>query len=649
MAGSALVWSQKWEIPYHNCPAVAHNYASASTCTPSKYRPGNTLFWKLDCKIPRVLNDITASRASVLEVPAVSDVQTENFPSVHRLTDYLARQAELRPDACAIVSNTRTFTYRQLDEASNRLASALKAAGCSRGDRVALLLPKSIEALVAMFATLKADCIYVPMDTSSPAARLERILRVSESSCVLAVRSTAAVLEEIAHAAAFADQVSVGWMDEGSAESRETRTAFRWSDVEKESAEPVDTLNKDSDPAHILFTSGSTGLPKGVVITHSNVIHFVEWANKYFGLRPTDRISGHPPLHFDLSTYDVYGTVAAGAQIHLVPPELNLMPQKLAAFIRDRKLTQWFSVPSVLNYMARFDVIQWDDFPDLRRLLWCGEKFPTPGLIHWMQRLPQVEFFNLYGPTEATIASSCFHVASCPESETAEISIGGPCEGETLLVLNDQLQPVAVGETGDLFIGGVGLSPGYWRDPEKTAQVFLKNPAAGPNSPERIYKTGDLAKVGDDGLIYLLGRSDSQIKSRGYRIELGEIEAAAHAIPGVQEAAVVAIEVPGFEGMAICCAFVPAEESMSALTLKEKLGKAVPKYMIPAYWMALDKMPRNGNGKADRPWLKEEFRKRQGESKQGETKAASETPLGAPPYGAMGGLAGNTVASRGTV
>src|SRR5438128_520463 len=192
------------------------------------------------------------------------------------------------------------------------------------------------------------------------------------------------------------------------------------------------------------------------------------WATRYFGTAPTDRISGHPPLHFDLSTFDVFGTFAAGAELHLVPPEVNLLPNALAEFIRTSELTQWFSVPSLLSYLAKFDVVQFNDFPTLRRLLWCGEVFPTPALRYWMARLPHVTFTNRYGPTEATIASSYYTVPSCPEDDRAAIPIGSPCAGEELLVLNERLERVPPGEVGDLYIRGVGLSPGYWRVPETT-------------------------------------------------------------------------------------------------------------------------------------------------------------------------------------
>jgi len=291
-----------------------------------------------------------------------------------------------------------------------------------------------------------------------------------------------------------------------------------------------------------------------------------------------------------------------------VPPELNLLPHKLAQFIREARLTQWFSVPSVLNLMANFDVVRQDDFPALRRVLFAGEVLPTPTLIHWMRRLPHVQFTNLYGPTETTIVSSYYTVPRCPADEREPIPIGTACVGEELMVLDEQLRPVAPGDIGDLYVRGVGVSPGYWRDLEKTRSVFLPwRDGAGPY--DRIYRTGDLASRGADGLFYYVGRADTQIKSRGYRIELGEIEAALHSLPGLQESAVVAVKSEGFEGWLICCAYVPASNNgVSPESLRKGLAGLVPGYMLPARWMRFDVLPKNDNGKIDRPRLREGFR-----------------------------------------
>jgi len=264
-------------------------------------------------------------------------------------------------------------------------------------------------------------------------------------------------------------------------------------------------------------------------------------------------------------------------------------------------------VPSLLSYMAKFDVVQFNDFPALQRLLWCGEVFPTPALRYWMTRLPHATFTNLYGPTETTIASSYYTVPTCPEDESEAIPIGTPCEGEELLVLSETLRPVSPGEVGNLYIRGVGLSPGYWRDPEKTRAAFVPNPMS-PDPGDRLYRTGDLAKTGADGLVYFLGRADSQIKSRGYRIELGEIETALNSMDFIQECAVVAIPTDGFEGTVICCAYVPRPAvSVTPAVVRKELARVLPSPMLPSRWMAFERLPRNANGKFDRRQLQEAF------------------------------------------
>jgi amino acid adenylation domain-containing protein len=530
------------------------------------------------------------------------------------IQEYVTRQAERRPDAVALVLDDQRLTYGELEEESNRLARVLRDSGCVRGDRVTIFQPKHPAAIVSMLGALKADCAYVPIDVASPPPRVAKILEAAEPRVILVDPSSAKLLDETLGEAELAQAPVVGSVGEGPLSGERFASAFSPPDWAGADASPVDAQNGPDDIAHLLFTSGSTGTPKGVMIKHENVVTFVEWATSYFGTKESDRISGHPPLHFDLSTFDIYGTFLAGAELHLVPASLNLIPQKLADFIRRSELTQWFAVPSIFTFMAKFDAIEQDDFPTVERILWCGEVLPTPVLVHWMKRVPHPAYTNLYGPTEATIASSYYTMPGLPPSETEPIPIGVACEGEELVVLDSQLKPVADGEIGDLYIAGVGLSPGYWRDEEKTAAAFLPDPRT---EGERIYKTGDLARRTPDGLFHFLGRADSQIKSRGYRIELGEIETALSSLTELGESAVVGVDVGGFEGTAICCAYAPAGGAdVPPADVRKRLQKLLPTYMLPSRWHVMDVLPKNVNGKIDRRRLREHF----------EAEASDETP-----------------------
>jgi amino acid adenylation domain-containing protein len=424
----------------------------------------------------------------------------------------------------------------------------------------------------------------------------------------LVASSVAPLLDEVLGRTGPPLDLAVACLEEGAIGGEHFACRFSGADLWTQSPHTPEFENSAEDAAHILFTSGSTGTPKGVVIKHSNAIHFVEWGAAYFGYGEDDRISGHPPLHFDLSTFDVYGALYSGAQLHLVPAGANLLPQKLAQLIRDEELTQWFSVPSVFTFMAKLNVFDHGDFPSLRRVLWCGEVLPTPILRHWMERLPHATFTNLYGPTEATIASSYYTVSAAPASDTDDIPIGIACAGEELLVLDERLHPTPVGEIGDLYIAGAGLSPGYWRDKDKTAAAFIPDPRTPQDESARIYRTGDLARLDSEGMVRFLGRADSQIKSRGYRIELGEVETALNAVEGLRECAVVGVETGGFEGTAICCAYASANgNGPEPSGVRKELAAVLPTYMLPSRWMTLERLPKNVNGKIDRRQLRELF------------------------------------------
>jgi amino acid adenylation domain-containing protein len=530
------------------------------------------------------------------------------------LQSWVTQQAETRPDDSAIVMGSEALTYGQLEISSNRLAHMLQEGGCQKGDRVCILMPKSPAAIVSMIGILKAGCMHVPIDVATPAARIRHIFDSCENRWILAAGRVSPLLDELLDDEQLRARSAVGWLDPQPLAGTNFAPAFSAADLDAAASSALPQQCTADEGSHILFTSGSTGVPKGVVITHYNVATFVAWALKHYQIDHTDRFSGHTPFHFDLSTFDIFGSITAGAQLHLVPPETTVLPPKLAEFIRESELTQWFSVPSVLNYLAKFNAVRLNDFSSLRRVLWCGEVLPTPALMYWMERLPKVHFSNLYGPTEATIASSYYDVTVCPTDPKAPIPIGTACDGEKLLVLDEKLQPLPPREIGDLYIAGTGLSPGYWRDSQKTASAFIPDPHSSDPS-ERLYRTGDLAWQDENGLVYFVGRADSQIKVRGYRIELGEIETALNSMGRLQECAVVAIPTDNFGGWMICCAYVVrSDDEVSLAAIREHLKKTVPSYMFPARWMAYDVLPKNPNGKIDRPRLKERFAQTEAEA-----------------------------------
>jgi amino acid adenylation domain-containing protein len=518
------------------------------------------------------------------------------------LHEYAARSAAVDASAAAVVLGEERLTYGELVSESRRLARVLEEAGVESGDRVALMVPKCPAAIVGMHAATEASAAYVPVDLSSPAARAALVIGSAEPRVVLAAGPAGGLLDELAEAGAL-EGVTVVSVDPEWSGGERRAADYGPPDWEDRSDDPLHGEADEEQLAHILFTSGSTGVPKGVQITHAMASAYVEWAVVHFGTARGERISGHPPLHFDLSTFDIYATLKAGAELHLVPAAANLLPGALADFIRDSALDQWFSVPSTLGFMVASGAIADQDFPTLKRVLFCGEAMPTPVLAEWMRRVPQARYTNLYGPTETTIASSYFDVPAIPTDESEPLPIGVPCPGEELLVLDSERRPVPPGQVGEIYIAGVGLSPGYWRDEAKTEAAFV----ADPRGDGRIYRTGDLGSVGEDDVFRYAGRVDSQIKHRGYRIELGEIEAAASALDELGECAVVAIETGGFEANAICCAYVPADPEVTPPRLRTALMRSLPGYMLPSRWLAFDALPKNANGKIDRPALRESF------------------------------------------
>ncbi|MCC6670717.1 MAG: amino acid adenylation domain-containing protein [Planctomycetes bacterium] len=521
------------------------------------------------------------------------------------LQERFRAQVRARPSAIALVSGAERWTYAEVAERTNRLAHALRAHGLHPGDRVGILLSKTPAAILAILACVEAGLVYVPLDPASPPARLARIVTACEPRAILSGATHARLLAETLAVPGTPAPAVLGTLESAALSAPAGTRTFAADALDAVSTAAMAPAVGPDDPAHILFTSGSTGIPKGVILTQRNVLGFLDWAVPHFGFQAGDRHSSHPPLHFDLSTFDLFGAFTSGCELHLVPADTALHAGRLVEFMARSALTQWFSVPSVFNYVMSFDALRPDMLPALRRVLWCGEVLPTPTLAYWMERLPGVRFTNLYGPTEATIASTWYDVPAVPRELHVPVPIGRACGGEAVYVLDEALAPVPSGTIGEICLAGVGLSPGYWRDPEKTAAAF---PALAGAPGGRVYRTGDLGRLDADGILHYCGRRDAQIKSRGYRIELGEIEAALATLPALQESAVVAVESPGFEGHVICCAYTPrAGEAPMPAALRKELQRLLPSYMLPSRWASFPALPRNQNGKVDRPRLRQHF------------------------------------------
>jgi amino acid adenylation domain-containing protein len=493
------------------------------------------------------------------------------------------------------------MSYRDLDVVSDKLAALLVERGVKRGDRVAIYLPKSIEAIAAIHGILKAGGVYVPLDPNAPPKRLSYIVENCGILCLFVSAKTAAKLPEM-----FPDENPVQFVIVTESLDDNLKLAVpvvRWNEVLARShGQLAPAPSIESDLAYILYTSGSTGVPKGVMISHRASLTFVNWACEMFQLRPNDRNSSHAPLHFDLSIFDMFATLKAGATMVLVPDVLSTFPVRLADWISIQNISVWYSVPSILSLLVLRGHLDRLAFPNLRTVLFAGEVFPIKYLRDLMAAWPKAEFYNLYGPTETNVITS-YKVPPLQPDRVKPIPIGRACANTDLFALTEDGQLVSgPDQVGELYARGPILAEGYWSDAEKTATSFVQNPLQ-PDVRDRVYKTGDLVTLDEESNFEFLGRRDHMIKSRGYRIELGEIETVLYSHANVKNVAAVAIPDELIGNRIVAFVVLNEPGACTAESLQRYCAKRIPAYMVPEAVEFRSDLPTTSTGKADRPTL----------------------------------------------
>ena len=494
------------------------------------------------------------------------------------VTDYLDHTRMLFPEKTAIVDEYKSMTFFELWEASRKVASVLIGQGI-RKQPVLIMMDKSADAIAAFMGAAYSGNFYSPIDLEMPVTRIEKILDILRPAAVVSKRTHEGFINSLRlpQPVFFIEDCEACSVDEQA--------------IARARGDIIDT-----DLLYVLFTSGSTGIPKGVSIGHRSVIDYAEWLADTFHFSETDKFGNQAPFYFDNSVLDICTMLKSGATLYIIPKSFFMFPIRLLDYIQRNEINTIFWVPSALVTVANLNALQSVNVSCLNKILFCGEVMPNKQLNIWRRHVPGALYANLYGPTEITDVCTYF-IVDREFADTDSLPIGRACRNTDVLVLNEQNALVSAGEAGELCVRGSSLSYGYYNNPEKTREAFVQNPI-NKSYPEIIYRTGDLVKYNDTGEIIYLSRKDFQIKHMGHRIELGEIETAASGIDCVEAVACVYDEkrskiIMFYQGE------TGKEEIISVLKTN------VPDYMVPKRYVRLDKMPMNLNGKIDRVKLKE--------------------------------------------
>jgi len=494
------------------------------------------------------------------------------------------------PDNVALsYPENSSFRYSELNSLSNQIARFFINKGIQKNQVVALLNNKSINAYASMIACMKCGIIYTNIDFSSPWERTNKILSTCNPVLILDDGTQSELIEHIKK------HTSIEVLDIHSAGFSKAIVSLDASNLKET------TSITGNDPAYIMFTSGSTGFPKGAVMSHSNVINFIHWGQTTFDITPSDIFTNANPIYFDNSVFDFYTSLFSGAALVPISIETAKDPKSLVTAVNESGCTVWFSVPSLLVYLLTTKALTRNDFKSVRRIIFGGEGFPKTKLKQLFDLYShRIALFNVYGPTECTCICSSYLVSERDFEKMNELTTLGylaPNFSYVLLPL-DEFDP----NTGELCLIGPNVGLGYYNDPERSAAAFIQN--SDKKYAERMYKTGDVVQKDAKGHLHFKGRVDNQIKHMGYRIELEEIEAAFNSIPYVNEVGVVYEKINAELGQIKAFVNISVKDKVSADLMKE-VKNILQTYMNPRSIEIMSFLPKNQNGKVDRKQLLE--------------------------------------------
>ena len=496
------------------------------------------------------------------------------------ILEYLEATAKRLPDKIAYSDGKDNLSFSSLLNDSRAIGSALCQKGYAK-EPIAILMNRHPSQIAAFYGVVYAGCFYIPLDADMPPERMELILQSTQARAMITDAKGRKIVDKLS----FSGEIlSYERLCEGA--------------IDEISLNAVREKQIDTDPIYIVFTSGSTGIPKGVAACHRSVIDYTESLCDALGFSEETVFGNQTPLFFDAPLKELMPTIKFGATTYLSPKSLFLFPMRLCDFLNENRINTVCWVVSALTMISTLGVLEKNPPKYLTTVAFGSEVFPRKQYDLWREALPNARFFNLYGPTEATGMSTYWNADRSLEDGEA-IPIGKPFQNTDLMLVNEEGRLALDGEKGEIYLRGTCVTLGYYNNPEKTAEAFVQNPLQS-YYPELVYRTGDIAYRNAHGELVFVCRKDSQIKHMGHRIELGEIESAALKIEGVE---------------AVCCLY-EADNKRIALfyvgktekeDLLERIKAYLPRYMLPALCEKLDRMPLTPNGKKDRKALAARF------------------------------------------